>query len=131
MRHLHEIQASCHFLGVAPLSTLATLQQFLAVEAMQRWWGVARGPVEPRVGGIWVLGWDLPPQGYRYVTTGIIVAYKPEKSCVSCSAVTHKMDVDLVGPPGIGAKDQGYYLPLAVVLEQSKSVNPGPFVEVR
>src|SRR5215813_105316 len=49
----------------------------------------------------------------------------------SCFAVTHKMDVDLAGPPGIGAEDQGHYLPLALVLEQSKCVNSGPFIKGR
>jgi Activator of Hsp90 ATPase homolog 1-like protein len=81
-----------------PLSPLATLQQFLAVEAMQRWWGVARGLVEPRIGGVWALGWDVSPQGYRYVTTGIIAAYRPEKELRIDQLVYFNPDRSVLGP---------------------------------
>jgi activator of Hsp90 ATPase-like protein len=81
-----------------PLSPSATLQQFLAVEAMQRWWGVARGLVEPRIGGVWALGWDLSSQGYRYVTTGIIAAYQPKKELRIDQLVYFSPERAILGP---------------------------------
>jgi len=81
-----------------PLSPPAALQQFLTVEAMQRWWKVARGLVEPRIGGVWALGWDLSTQGYHYVTTGIIAAYRPENELRIDQLVYFSPDRAILGP---------------------------------
>jgi hypothetical protein len=50
----------------------AVLEAFLDVEAMQVWWGLDRGLVEAREGGVWALTFERSPQGFAYVTTGRI-----------------------------------------------------------
>jgi uncharacterized protein YndB with AHSA1/START domain len=63
---------------VVSAAPTAVLAQFTEVEAMQRWWSVARGLVDARVGGIWAVGWNLSPAGYGYVETGVITRLVPD-----------------------------------------------------
>jgi uncharacterized protein YndB with AHSA1/START domain len=51
------------------------LRQFLDLDTMTHWWGVARGLVDPQPGGLWVLAWDVSEQGFRYISTGVIADY--------------------------------------------------------
>jgi len=55
------------------------LQGFINVETMRQWWGVDRGLVEPKPGGMWALAWERSEHGFRYVSTGRIKAYSSGK----------------------------------------------------
>lgn len=55
------------------------LRAFLDVEQMKQWWGVTRGLVEPRKGGIYALAWGETPQGYKYVVSGVLKSFLPGK----------------------------------------------------
>jgi uncharacterized protein YndB with AHSA1/START domain len=55
----------------------ALIRAFIDVEAMRQWWGVERGLVEPREGGVWALAWDRSPEGFKYVMTGRIISLEP------------------------------------------------------
>jgi uncharacterized protein YndB with AHSA1/START domain len=37
------------------------------VEMMRQWWGVHRGLVDGREGGVWALTWDVPAEGFGHV----------------------------------------------------------------
>ncbi len=50
---------------------------FLDIRAMREWWGIERGLVEPRSGGVWALTWDRSESGFRYINTAIVAAYRP------------------------------------------------------
>jgi uncharacterized protein YndB with AHSA1/START domain len=55
----------------------AVLSAFTEVDAMREWWGVDRGLVERRVGGVWALTWEVTERGFRYAQTGVIQALRP------------------------------------------------------
>lgn len=55
------------------------LRAFLDVEQMKQWWGVAKGLVEERKGGVYSLAWGEPGQGYKYVVAGVVKSYQPGK----------------------------------------------------
>jgi uncharacterized protein YndB with AHSA1/START domain len=55
----------------------AVLSAFTEVDAMREWWGVDRGLVEHRVGGVWALTWEVTEKGFRYAQTGVIQALRP------------------------------------------------------
>jgi uncharacterized protein YndB with AHSA1/START domain len=49
------------------------LHAFLDVEKLRGWWGNQQGFVEARPGGMWVVTWDVPVEGFGYVAlTGTI-----------------------------------------------------------
>lgn len=58
------------------------IQAFLDPTALKEWWGVERALIEPMVGGLFILAWQVAEQGLGYVTTGIISAYEPEKQLI-------------------------------------------------
>lgn len=53
------------------------LSQFLNLESMRGWWGVERGLVEARAGGVWAVAWGISSAGFHYASTGIIKEYRP------------------------------------------------------
>ncbi|MBI4467159.1 MAG: SRPBCC domain-containing protein [Acidobacteria bacterium] len=55
------------------------LRAFLDVEQMKQWWGVAKGLVEERKGGVYSLAWGEPGRGYKYVVAGVVKSYQPGK----------------------------------------------------
>ena len=65
---------------------------------MSAWWGVARGLVDPRPGGVWALGWELSPAGYRYVTTGRIVNFEPGARLLIADIVYFNPERPVLGP---------------------------------
>jgi len=45
---------------------------FLDVEALRAWWGVEKGLVEPREGGVWALAWGVTPGGIASAAVGVV-----------------------------------------------------------
>lgn len=75
----------------------AVLRAFTDVEAMRQWWGVDRGLVDPRQGGVWALAWDRTSNGFRYVTTGRIASIERGRLCIT-ELVYFNPDHPVLGP---------------------------------
>lgn len=58
--------------GADPATVLAEL---VDVDGMRRWWGVDRGLIDARKGGVWALAWDVSRNGFRYAMSGTIARY--------------------------------------------------------
>ena len=74
------------------------LQAFLQLEAMQKWWGVERGLVEPREGGVWALAWERSEQGFKYVITGRINSLQPSRQVVITEMLYFNPERPVLGP---------------------------------
>ena len=73
---MRAVQASI----TVPGTTSRALNAFLDADDLRAWWGVERALVEPREGGLYVLTWGVTPQGFQYVTAGIIGRYQVGQS---------------------------------------------------
>lgn len=76
----------------------AVLRAFTDVEAMRQWWGVDRGLVESREGGVWALAWKASAEGFQYAMTGSITKLRPERTLVISNLVYFNADRSLLGP---------------------------------
>lgn len=76
----------------------AALQAFLQLEAMQKWWGVERGLVEPREGGVWALAWERSEHGFKYVITGRISSLQPGRQVVITEMLYFNPERPVLGP---------------------------------
>jgi uncharacterized protein YndB with AHSA1/START domain len=70
---------------------------FTDVGAMRQWWGVERGLVEARVGGVWALTWKRSDQGFKYVVTGRVATLEPDRLVISDYLYFHP-DRPVLGP---------------------------------
>lgn len=55
------------------------IDAFLDFESLNGWWGVEKALTEKRSGGAFVLAWGLSESGAKYVSTGTIGAFEPER----------------------------------------------------
>jgi hypothetical protein len=62
-----------------PTTPSRALRAFLDPVDLGAWWSVERTLVEPREDGLYALTWGVSPQGFQYVTTGVIGRYEPER----------------------------------------------------
>jgi uncharacterized protein YndB with AHSA1/START domain len=53
------------------------IRAFLHPADLKGWWRVDQSLVEPHAGGLYALGWGVSPQGYQYVSTGVIAQLEP------------------------------------------------------
>lgn len=74
------------------------LRAFVDVDMAKEWWGVDRGLIEPKPGGVWALAWERSDAGYKYSGTGIISSYIPGKELVIEKMVYFNPDRPLLGP---------------------------------
>lgn len=82
-------------LAVDPTTALS---QFVDVNSVRQWWGVANALIEPREGGVWTLGWRDNGQGYAYVMSGVIARYIPGEELVVESVVYMHPTHPILGP---------------------------------
>ncbi len=71
---------------------------FTNVQMLRQWWGVNRGLVEEREGGVWGLAWGVGEQGFRYVTTGVIRSFRPYRQIEIDNLVYFNPERPVLGP---------------------------------
>lgn len=57
------------------------IHAFLDEKLLHLWWNVERSLIEKKVGGLYVLSWNVDENGFGYVSTGVLEAYDPS-SCL-------------------------------------------------
>lgn len=85
-----------------PAPAALAVARFVDVAAMREWWGVSRGLVEPRPGGVWALAWEPSPQGYRYVSTGVVARYEPGRELAIEKLLYFHPERSIIGPMRLG-----------------------------
>ena len=98
MRH---VETSIEVAAAAP----AVVRAFLELPALEKWWHVDRGVVDPRIGGVWALAWQRSEHGFKYFITGRIdaltdsrlqignlVYFNPERAALGPMALTIESD---------------------------------------
>jgi uncharacterized protein YndB with AHSA1/START domain len=86
------------------------LDAFLRAELLQGWWGVERALVEPKEGGVYALGWNISKAGFKYVFSGVIGSYHPNRCLHITNAVYFNPERQLLGPMNLHmdvAEDRG------------------------
>jgi hypothetical protein len=66
-------------MALTSASPARVLRAFLDARDLAGWWGVERSLVETSTGGVYAVTWGLSEHGFRYVTTGTIGLYEPER----------------------------------------------------
>src|SRR5688572_17746065 len=55
---------------------------FLDAGMLKDWWKTERTLIEPKVGGTYLLAWNVTPQGFGYVASGVISEINPGHSLI-------------------------------------------------
>lgn len=74
------------------------LDVFLNVADICKWWGADRGLIEPKVGGVWALAWNVSENGFQYVKTGTISKYEPAYNLEIANLVYFNSQYPVFGP---------------------------------
>ncbi|MBC5773274.1 SRPBCC domain-containing protein [Pontibacter sp. KCTC 32443] len=59
----------------SPASVIAA---FIDEKLLCGWWGVERSLIERKVGGLYVLTWNITKEGFGYISSGTIRTYQPD-----------------------------------------------------
>jgi uncharacterized protein YndB with AHSA1/START domain len=74
------------------------LDLFTEPADLRGWWGVERALVEKREGGPYTLAWGLSDAGIKYVSSGIVRAYRPGARLEVGGFVYLSPDRPILGP---------------------------------
>jgi hypothetical protein len=58
------------------------ISAFLDPHMLKDWWSVERTLIEQKVGGTYLLAWNVTPQGFGYVASGVIGEFDPGHSLI-------------------------------------------------
>jgi uncharacterized protein YndB with AHSA1/START domain len=75
----------------------AAVRAFVELDAMKKWWGVERGLVEAREGGVWALAWERSEHGFKYIITGRITRLESRRVVIS-EVLYFNPDKPIFGP---------------------------------
>lgn len=74
------------------------IDAFVNAERLKEWWHVEQSLIEPKIGGLYTLVWQISDQGFGYVSSGQIVSYDPLSELVIDNFVYLNPTKDLLGP---------------------------------
>lgn len=74
------------------------IDAFTEFEMLRGWWGVKRALIEKRVGGVYILAWNISDKGFGYVSSGIIKNYKAGKLLKITGLVYLNPEHPILGP---------------------------------
>ncbi|MFN8581623.1 MAG: SRPBCC domain-containing protein [Gemmatimonadaceae bacterium] len=55
------------------------VRAFLDPDDLRGWWRADRILIEPKLNGLYAIGWGVTEAGYQYVSTGTIVEFEPTR----------------------------------------------------
>jgi hypothetical protein len=80
------------------------IRAFIDPEMLLNWWGVERAFIEPRVGGNYVLTWNISEKGFGYVSTGVISEYDPGHCLVLKNLIYLNPERSILGPMSLSIR---------------------------
>lgn len=80
------------------ISPYKIIKAFTDPVMLKAWWGVERTLVELEVGGVYMLVWQISEHGFKYVSTGIVERYQPEKELLIKNCCYFNSDRPILGP---------------------------------
>lgn len=90
-------------------SPASVISAFTDPAMLQAWWKVERSLIDLRPGGCYTLAWNISPQGFGYISTGIIREYDPHSLLVIDNFIYLNPERSLLGPMelSIRAREKG------------------------
>jgi hypothetical protein len=80
------------------VSPRLALDAFILQEHLKGWWGVGRSCIELKRGGLYSLAWQISDAGIKYISTGIVKDYQPEKKFLIEKLVYFNPERPILGP---------------------------------
>lgn len=74
------------------------ISAFTDAKMLKDWWGVERTLIERKVGGLYILAWNISDKAIGFVSTGIISDYNSENILVIDNFVYLNSDKPFLGP---------------------------------
>lgn len=74
------------------------LDAFTEIDLLREWWGVERALIEKRIGGMYVLAWNISEHGFKYVSSGIITSYHAGEHLEIGNLVYFNPERPILGP---------------------------------
>lgn len=74
------------------------IEAFVDSQKLEEWWQVEQALIEPKIGGVYTLAWQVSENGFGYVSTGQISAYDPASELVISNFVYMNPSKSLLGP---------------------------------
>ncbi|MBK8954155.1 MAG: SRPBCC domain-containing protein [Saprospiraceae bacterium] len=71
---------------------------FLEPEHLQKWWGVERTLIDKKIGGMYLLAWQISEAGIKYISSGIIESFDPGSKLVIGNYVYMNPEKNFLGP---------------------------------
>ncbi|TRX60608.1 SRPBCC domain-containing protein [Fulvivirga sp. M361] len=71
---------------------------------LRDWWGVERTLIDKKVGGIYMLTWNVSDKGFGYVSTGIIKAYRSNEELIIENFAYLNPEKSILGPMSLIVK---------------------------
>jgi uncharacterized protein YndB with AHSA1/START domain len=74
------------------------ISAFIDPHKLSKWWQVEKTLIEPKSGGLYTVAWAVSENGMRYVSTGIIKTYRPDRELMIENFVYLNPDKPFLGP---------------------------------
>lgn len=71
---------------------------FTEPEMLKDWWKVERTLIDKKLGGPYILAWNISKQGFGFVSSGIIKEYQPARLLVVDNFVYLNPEKSFLGP---------------------------------
>lgn len=74
------------------------IKAFLDSDMLKGWWSVERCLIENKIGGIYILAWQINDTGFGYVNSGTIKSFDPNTELVISNFVYMNPKKKILGP---------------------------------
>ena len=85
---------------------LKVFNAFVEPSLLKSWWGVENCLIEKKQGGLYSLAWEISPNGFHYISTGIITVFIPGKEILIDHLVYFNPEKQILGPTFLSIKLQ-------------------------